>query len=357
VDEGVGHRAALGDPGDVAAGAPRIDVADVDGAVGNPVDHAHAVRAEDCQAVAQGDLPNLALHPGRRRSALDDSPTGDQDASRADPGGFLGDARGSEWIESDQDAVGRLGQRRQVGVTGRAPGLPVFRVDEIAGGAAAHRQQVVADGLGDVRTGRRADDRDRSRREQRVEVDGRPIGRHASHAQARRVVVDQEERRQALLAVHDDRVEDHEVRVVRPRDEPLLAVQDVVAGGRIEDGAGGDRVRVRAGIPLGDRVAARALAPDRGVEIAPALDRVAVEQDVVGAWHVRPQAAGHLAELLVDDHLLHHGPALAADGLRQGSGMELAATAAFLRASPAARGSTPWSRSKDASRGWRTSTA
>ena len=48
-----------------------------------------------------------------------------------------------------------------------------------------------------------------------------------------------------------------------------------------------------------------------------------MEQDVVGAGHVRPQAAGDLAELLVDDHLLEHGPALAADVLRQRAGVEV----------------------------------
>ena len=127
-----------------------------------------------------------------------------------------------------------------------------------------------------------------------------------------RVVVDQEEGRPALVAVDDEAVEDHEVGVVRPGHEPLLAVEDVLAGRRVADGGRAERARVRAGAVLGDRVAPRALAPERRVEVAPALLRVRVEQDVVGARDVRPQAAGRLAELLVDQDLLEHGPALPA---------------------------------------------
>ena len=52
---------------------------------------------------------------------------------------------------------------------------------------------------------------------------------------AGRVVVDQEERRQSLLAVDDEAVEDHEVGVVGPGDEPLLAVEDVLAGRGVAD--------------------------------------------------------------------------------------------------------------------------
>ena len=99
-------------------------------------------------------------------------------------------------------------------------------------------------------------------------------------------------------------VEDHEVGVVRAGDEPLLAVEDVLAGRRVADGGRAQGAGVGAGAVLGDRVAPRALAAQRRLEVAPALLGVGVEQDVVGARDVRPQAAGRLAELLVDEHLL-----------------------------------------------------
>ena len=57
-------------------------------------------------------------------------------------------------------------------------------------------------------------------------------------------------------------MEDHEVGVVRAGHEPLLAVQDVLAGGRVPDGGRRHRPGVRAGVLLGDRVAAVPLAPN-----------------------------------------------------------------------------------------------
>ena len=90
-----------------------------------------------------------------------------------------------------------------------------------------------------------------------------------------RVVVDQEERRPTLVPVDDEAVEDHEVRVVRPGHEPLLAVEHVLAGRRVADGRRPQRARVGAGAILGDRVAPRALATERRLEVAPALVRVA----------------------------------------------------------------------------------
>ena len=51
-----------------------------------------------------------------------------------------------------------------------------------------------------------------------------------AHDDAGRVVVDQEERRQVLVAIDDRAVEDHEVGVVGAGHEPLLAVEDVLAG-------------------------------------------------------------------------------------------------------------------------------
>ena len=90
--------------------------------------------------------------------------------------------------------------------------------------------------------------------------------------QAGRVVVDQEEGRLALAAVEQMAVEDHEVGLVgRAGHEPLLAVQDVLAGRRVADGGGGQRPRVGAGARLGDGVGAEALAAQARLEVAPTL--------------------------------------------------------------------------------------
>ena len=70
------------------------------------------------------------------------------------------------------------------------------------------------------------------------------LERHAG-----RVVVDEEERRQPRVAVDDEAVEDHEVGVVRAGDEPLLAVEDVLAGRGVADG----RRRERPGVGAGAR--------------------------------------------------------------------------------------------------------
>ena len=58
---------------------------------------------------------------------------------------------------------------------------------------------------------------------------------------AGRVVVDQEQRRQAPVAVDDLGMEDHEVGVVRAGHEPLLAVEDVLAGRAVADRGGLER--------------------------------------------------------------------------------------------------------------------
>ena len=59
-----------------------------------------------------------------------------------------------------------------------------------------------------------------------------------------------------------------------PGDEPLLAVEDVLAGRRVADGRRREGPGVGAGAVLGDRVAAVALAAQAGVEVAPPLLRV-----------------------------------------------------------------------------------
>jgi len=55
----------------------------------------------------------------------------------------------------------------------------------------------------------------------------------------------------------------------------------------------------------------------------PALFRLAVHEDVVAARHVRPEPARDLPELLVDEDLLEHRPALPADLGRHRSAVEV----------------------------------
>ena len=131
--------------------------------------------------------------------------------------------------------------------------------------------------------------------------------------QAGRVVVDEEQGREARIAIDDEAVEDHEVGVVGARHEPLLAVEQVVAGRRVADGRGLQRASVRPRAVLGDGIAPRSLAAQARLQVATALVSVGVEQDVVGARHVRPQAARRLPELLVDEHLFDDRPTLPPD--------------------------------------------
>ena len=77
---------------------------------------------------------------------------------------------------------------------------------------------------------------------ERVHVVGVVLQRHAG-----RVVVDEEEGRQPLVAVDHDAVEDHEIGVVGAGDEPLLAVEDVVAGCRVPHRGRRERSGVGAG--------------------------------------------------------------------------------------------------------------
>ena len=69
----------------------------------------------------------------------------------------------------------------------------------------------------------------------------------------------------------------------------------------------------------------------RRVEVAPALVGVAVDQDVVGARDVRPEAAGRLPELLVDER-----PARArtSPGRRPRPGSEPPCSRASIAAAP-----------------------
>ena len=131
------------------------------------------------------------------------------------------------------------------------------------------------------------------------------------HDDARRVVVHQEQRRQALVAIDDDRVEDHEVGVVGAGDEPLLPVEHVLAGRGVADRRRCEGPGIGSGTVFRDRIRARPFAAQARVEIPGALLGRAVDQRVVGARDERPQPAGGLPELLMDQHLLEDRPALA----------------------------------------------
>ena len=96
-------------PGDAAARQPRVDVADVRRAVRRQVDEAHAVRAEQGDPVADRDLADLALHPGRGLAALDDAAARD-DHRRHAGGGRIGDDRGGpQRVDRDEDVSGTSG--------------------------------------------------------------------------------------------------------------------------------------------------------------------------------------------------------------------------------------------------------
>ena len=93
---------------------------------------------------------------------------------------------------------------------------------------------------------------------------------------------------------------------------PLSTQPVAVADRRGLEGPG-----VGAGVRLGDRVRAEPLAAEARLEVAPALVGVGVGEDLVRAGDEAPQAARDLAVLLVDEHLLEHRPAAAADRHRQ----------------------------------------
>ena len=151
MDERVGHRARLGDPGDAAARQVGRDVADVGRAVGDEVDDAHAVRPEERQAVFPRDPRDLGLHRGGRLAALDDAAARDDDRRDAGRGGGLGHGRGTQRVERHDRDVRPLRERVEARVAGLAVQLLVLRVDEVAARLAVHDTQVVADRLGDPR--------------------------------------------------------------------------------------------------------------------------------------------------------------------------------------------------------------
>ena len=98
-------RARLGDPGDAAARQPRVDVADVRRAVRRQVDDAHAVRAEERDPVAAGDLARPRACIRRRRlAALDDAAAGDDHRRHAGRGRVRDDRGRAQRVDRDQDA-------------------------------------------------------------------------------------------------------------------------------------------------------------------------------------------------------------------------------------------------------------
>ena len=110
MDERIGDAAGLGEAGDVPAGQPGVDVPDVAGAPGRPVDHAHAVRPQQRDAVGPRDLAHLPLHLGGRLASLDDAATRDHEAGHARVGCVLREPRRSQRVDGEDHGVRPLGQ-------------------------------------------------------------------------------------------------------------------------------------------------------------------------------------------------------------------------------------------------------
>jgi hypothetical protein len=129
----------------------------------------------------------------------------------------------------------------------------------------------------------------------------------------------QEQGRLVGIAV-DIGVQDDVVGLVARGDEPFLAVDDIAVAAAVGAGLHHAHVRAGAGLRHGDTGAARA-GDARHEIVADLLGRAVLE------WHRGvpydgPQRAGGLAELLVDQCLLHLGAALAADILRMVDAVE-----------------------------------
>ncbi len=116
--------------------------------------------------------------------------------------------------------------------------------------------------------------------------------------------VDQEQRRQPVVAVDDVDHDDVVVGHVAGGDEPLLGL-DAEAGVGAHRGAG-DAVRVGARVALGDGVGVGALAAQARLEVALDLLGRAEAEHVVGAGPAPPDGVRVAAELLVHDHLVDH---------------------------------------------------
>ena len=146
---------------------------------------------------------------------------------------------------------------------------------------------------------------DRRLRERELGVPvGEVVGevRVGGHLDPRRVLVDQEERGQALAPVDRPSEDDEVRRDVAVGHEPLRPGELVVVA--VPDRLGLDRARVGAGVAFGDRVGVAVLAADVGEQVALDLLRRAVDQHVGGRPDQHPQAVREPAELLVRHDLL-----------------------------------------------------
>ena len=139
--------------------------------------------------------------------------------------------------------------------------------------------------------------------------------RLALAGQPRGVAIDQEQCWLGRVAV-DERMHDDVVGLVAAGDEPFLPVDHVALAptrGRRLDQAG-----VRAGIGLGDGHAGTAVSETTRYQVVADLLGAAVLQRHGRVPNHGPQRASGLAQLLVDQRLLHLRAALAADRRARG---------------------------------------
>ena len=90
--------------------------------------------------MAQGDLAHLALHLGGRGSPPSTTPPPGINTLRAPASAACSVTPAARsGLSATTTLSGTLGQRRQVGVAGRAPRFVVVRVHEVAGRGTTHR--------------------------------------------------------------------------------------------------------------------------------------------------------------------------------------------------------------------------
>ena len=122
--------------------------------------------------------------------------------------------------------------------------------------------------------------------------------------------VDQKQRGQQVASVEDVGHHDQEVRMVAARDEPLLTADAKAALDALRDCL--DARGIGAGVTLGDGVGIGTFAGQGRAQVRLDLLGRAERQHVVAAAHQPPEAVRNASELLVDDDVLHHLPALSA---------------------------------------------
>ena len=130
---------------------------------------------------------NVGLHARGRFAALHDTATGNDDDWDSRPSGLGGEGRSPKRVDRKDHRVGHLGQRGKVGMAGRTVDLVVAGVYEVHPGLPGHPRHVVANGPREIRPRGGADDRDRSRREQRTQVEAMGTRRSARRSRGRRV--------------------------------------------------------------------------------------------------------------------------------------------------------------------------